>query len=209
MLHLIEKWKAALEEGKYIGVLFIDFKKAFDSISHETLDLKLQACGVSGHLHRLIMSYLKSREQYVEINCKRSDHHKVKHGVPQGSLLGPRLFNIDVFDLPEVPSKGELEMIADDTEHYVIGNTVDEIAVIIEDVLHEVNEWCKQNCLTIHPDKTEVMIISRGPIIGPLKPIKLKDHIVRYVSELRVFSHNGGQQTQMEQSYKKGIIQLK
>ena len=56
MLHLIEKWKAALEEGKCIGVLFIDFKKAFDSISHETLDLKLQACGVSGHLHRLIMS---------------------------------------------------------------------------------------------------------------------------------------------------------
>ena len=74
-------------------------------------------------------------------------------------------------------------MFADDTEHYVIGNTVDEIAVIIEDVLHEVNEWCKQNCLTIHPDKTEVMIISRGPIIGPLKPIKLKDHTVRYVSE--------------------------
>ena len=58
MLHLTEKWKAALEEGKYIGVLFINFKKAFDSISHETLDLKLQACGVSGHLHRLIMSYL-------------------------------------------------------------------------------------------------------------------------------------------------------
>ena len=103
--------------------------------------------------------------------------------MPQGSLLGPRLFNIHVFDLPEVPSKGELEMFADDTEHYVIGNTVDEIAVIIEDVLHEVNEWCKQNCLTIHPDKTEVMIISRGPIIGPLKPIKLKDRIVRYVSE--------------------------
>ena len=78
MPHLTEKWKAALEEGKYIGVLFIDFKKAFDSISHETLDLKLQACGVSEHLHRLITSYLQSREQYVEINGKRSDHHKVK-----------------------------------------------------------------------------------------------------------------------------------
>ena len=60
---------------------------------------------------------------------------------------------------------------------------MDEISVIIEDVLHEVNEWCKQNCLTIHPDKTKVMIISRGPIIGPLKSIKIKDHIMRYVSE--------------------------
>ena len=95
----------------------------FDSISHETLDLKLQPCGVTGHLHRLIMSYLQNREQYIEINGKWSDNHKVKYGVPQGSLLGPRLFNIPVFDLPEVPSKGELEMFADDTEHYVTGNT--------------------------------------------------------------------------------------
>ena len=97
-------------------------------------------------------------------------------------------------------------MFADDTEHYVIGNTVDEISVIIEDVLHEVDEWCKQNCLTIHPDNTEVMIISRGPIISPLKPIKLKDHIVKMCFGMRVFRNDGGQPTQMEQSYRKGII---
>ena len=82
------------------------------------------------------MSYLQNREQYVKINGKRSDNHKVKYGVTQGSLLGSHLFNIYVFDLPEVPSKGELEMFPDHTEHYAIGNTVDEISVIIEDVLH-------------------------------------------------------------------------
>eukprot|EP00794_Sanderia_malayensis_P016459 gene16459-18091_t len=60
MLHLTEQWKAALDEGKYIGVLFIDFKKAFDSISHETLALKLQACGASSHLHKLIMRLIIS-----------------------------------------------------------------------------------------------------------------------------------------------------
>ena len=81
MLHLTEKWKAALEEGKYVGALFIDFKKVFDFVRHETLDLKLQACGVSGHLHRLIMSYLQNREQYVEINGKWSNHDIVKYGV--------------------------------------------------------------------------------------------------------------------------------
>eukprot|EP00794_Sanderia_malayensis_P014433 gene14433-15937_t len=183
MLHYTEKWKAGLDEGKYIGVLFTDFKKAFDSISHETLALKLQACGVSSHLHKLIMSYLENREQYVEINGKRSERQEVKYGVPQGSLLGPRLFNIQVFDLPEVPNEGELEMFADNTEHYVIGNSADEISVIIEGVLQEINEWCKQNCLTVHPDKTEVMIISRKTIVGPLRPIKLEDHIVKYVTE--------------------------
>ena len=113
MLHLSEKWKATLEEGKYVVVLFIDFKKAFDSIRHKTSDLKLQAYGVSGHIHRLITSYLQNREQYIEINGKRSD--KVKYGVPQRSLLGPRLFKIHVFDLSEIPSKGEQGMFADDT----------------------------------------------------------------------------------------------
>ena len=57
-------------------------------------------------LYYIVELLLQSREQYVEINGKRSDHHKVKYGVPQGSLLDLRLFNIHVFDLPEVPSKG-------------------------------------------------------------------------------------------------------
>ena len=118
--------------------------------------------------------------------------------MPQGYLQGPRLFNIHVFDLPEVPSKGELEMFADDTEHYVIGNTVVENSVIIEDVLHEVNEWCKQNCLTIHPDKTEVMIISRGPITRSSETYQVKRSHSKIYFGIRTFRNDGGQQTQME-----------
>eukprot|EP00794_Sanderia_malayensis_P001852 gene1852-2086_t len=208
MLHLTEKWKAALDEGKYIGVLFIDFKKAFDSISHETIALKLQACGVSSHLHKLIMSYLGNREQYVEINRKRSERHEVKYGVPQGSLLGPRLFNIQVFDLPEVPSEGELEMFANNTEHYVIGNSADEISVSIEEVLQGINEWCKQNCLTIHPDKTEVMMISRKKIVGPLRPIKLQNHIVKYVAESKCLGMTVDNRLSWKNHIKKASVNL-
>ena len=160
MLHLTETWKNALDQGKIIGVLFINFKKAFDLVCHQTLALKLQACGISGNLHKLLTSYLQNRKQFVEINGKSSDLCEVKYGVPQGSLLGPRLFGIQVADLLEVPSEGGLEMCADDTEYYYIGNSVDEVTLIIQKSLDEVNEWCMKNFLSIHPDKMEVMIIS-------------------------------------------------
>ena len=103
--------------------------------------------------------------------------------MPQGLLLGPRLFGIQVADLPEVPSEGVLEMFADDTEYYYIGNSVDEITLIIQKSLNEINEWCMKNFLSIHPDKMEVMIISSRNIVGPFEPIRLEDHIVKFVTE--------------------------
>ena len=147
MLHLTETWKNAINQGEIIGVLFIDFKKAFDLVCHQTLALKLQACGISGNLHKLLMSYLQNRKQFVEINGKSSDSCEVKYGVPQGSLLGPRLFGIQVADLPEVPSEGVLEMFANDTEYYYTGNSVDEVTLIIQKSFNKINEWCMKNLI--------------------------------------------------------------
>eukprot|EP00794_Sanderia_malayensis_P016460 gene16460-18092_t len=99
-------------------------------------------------------------------------------------------------------------MFADDTEHYVIGNSADEISVIIEGVLQEINEWCKQNCLTIHPDKTKVMIISRKTIVGSLRPIKLEDHIVKYVAESKCLGMTGDNWLSWKNHIKKASVNL-
>ena len=145
--------------------------------------MKLQACGIGGNLHKLLTSYLQNRKQFVEINGKSSDSCEVKYGVPQGSLLDPRLYGIQAADLPEVPSEGVLEMFADDTEYYYIGNSLDEITLIIQKSLNETNEWCMKNFLSIHRDKTEVIIISSRNIVGTFQPIRLEDHIVKFVTE--------------------------
>lgn len=100
MLHLTEGWRQGLDRNRIVGVLFIDFKKAFDSICHKTMALKLQACGISGNVYNLIVDYLSGRKQFVEIEGQRSSEAEVKFGVPQGSVLGPRLFSIYVNDLP-------------------------------------------------------------------------------------------------------------
>ena len=65
------------------------------------------------------------------LNGQSSDRMEVNYGVPQGSLLGPRLFAVQVNDLPNVPSKGTLEMFADDTEYYCVGKTVDEVMSLL------------------------------------------------------------------------------
>ena len=116
----------------------------------------------------------------MEIEGQRSIEAEVRFGVPQGSLLGPRLFSIYVNDLPEVPSCGNLEMFADDTTSYCSGDSVDGVCVKIQSSLEEIAKWCNRNCLTIHPDKTEVMLLTRINFIGPLRPIKLGDNVINF-----------------------------
>ena len=115
VIYLTETWKKCLGEGFTIGVLFIDFRKAFDTVDYTILEKKLQAGGFYGDFNQLLMSYLTDITQYVEINGEKSSLRSMKIGVPQGSLLGPRLFALYVNDLPSTVSIGQIHMYADDT----------------------------------------------------------------------------------------------
>jgi len=112
---MTEKWKLAMDKGLTVGAIFIDFQKAFDTVSHEVLSIKLNAVGIPGPLHLWIMNYLSNRYQYTEVNNRRSAFLPIKLGVPQGSLLGPRLFTIYTNDLPDHVKDGFILMYADDT----------------------------------------------------------------------------------------------
>ena len=78
LLHMIEKWYLALDDGKSIDVLFIDYQKAFDSVSHDILRIKLSACGISGLLYEYIRSYLRQRSQYTVLNGVKSESKSVR-----------------------------------------------------------------------------------------------------------------------------------
>ena len=96
LLYITELWKMNLDKKNVIGAIFIDFRKAFDSVDHTILNYKMDASGLYGNLKKWLQSYLTNRQQFVEINGKKSGLHIVPYGVPQGSLLGPRLFSIYV-----------------------------------------------------------------------------------------------------------------
>ena len=141
-----------------VGVVFIDFKKAFDTVPHEVLSYRLQAVGITGNLHQWIMDYLSERTQYTEINGSRFETAHIKCGVLQGSQLGQCLYSIDVNEFSESVDAGDLSMFADDTNVYCIGTSVEEVVDKFNLILEQVHTWCKENKLTVHPRKCEAML---------------------------------------------------
>ena len=107
-----------------VAVAFIDFKKAFDSVSHAILETKLERdFGISGLLLDWLKSYLKERQQYTAVNGSTSEMTPISFGIPQGSVLGPTLFTLFTNDLPSSVSSGSVYMFADDTTVYYISDT--------------------------------------------------------------------------------------
>lgn len=93
---------------------------------------------------------------------------EVKYGVPQGSLLRPRLFSIYVNDFPDCITQGELHLYADDTTAFVIGDNPDDVTIKLNCLFEEICTFCRLNKLTLHSGKSEVMIIQRDQFVGPL-----------------------------------------
>ena len=136
-MYLTETWKKAIDDGYKVGVLFVDFKKAFDTVDHVILKSKLSDLGVSGVFQEWIASYLHERSQYVNVNGARSKLRQIAIGFPQGSLLGPRLFAIYVNDLPNSSEIGCIHMFADDTTIYNIGKEVEETMDALNHILND------------------------------------------------------------------------
>ena len=99
LIVMVEKFKESRDKGEEFGAFFTDVSKAFDWIDHKLLITKLSLYGVTPKSLNLIFSYLSSRAQGVRINSSYSRKSDIKNGVPQGSVLGPLLLNIDPIDL--------------------------------------------------------------------------------------------------------------
>ena len=114
------------------------------------------------------MNYFFDRYQYTEINNKRSALLPFKFRVPQGSLLGPRLYTIYTNDLPNQVKDGLAVMYADDTTLYTVGSSIDQVISSLNVIMSQISKWSSLNKLTIHPSKTEAMILAKQQFIGPL-----------------------------------------
>ena len=101
-------------------------------------------------------------------------------GVPQGSLLGPRLFKLYVNDLPAIETAGNIHMFADDATIYCIGNEVETIVDALNSILEDLHMWFQRNNLTLHESKTTTMLISGTPFIGPMRDITYGESSIQF-----------------------------
>lgn len=158
--NVINEWKVGLEKGETTVAIFLDFKRAFETIEPYILIEKLRNYGIGALALKWFDSYLSNRKQCVRINGTISNVIENKLGVPQGSILGPLLFIIYINEFSNILKSCKLQMFADDTLVYLTDKNIESKVDIINSELEILYNVINQNKLKLNIDKTKMMIIT-------------------------------------------------
>ena len=164
LLAMLEKWKNAVDKGKVFGALLTDLSKAFDCLPHELIIAKLNAYGFNLPALKLMHSYLSHRKQRTKVNHAYSSWEEILFGVPQGSILGPILFNIFLSDLFLVISDTDFSSYADDNTLYDSGNSIDEVISSLQESAEKLFQWFSHNQMKGNTDKCHLIVSTDKPI---------------------------------------------
>ena len=164
-----------MDDGRYTANIFIDLKKAFDTVDHDILLAKLRKYGVENLEHSWLTSYLSNRKQFCKINGICSKTKDIHCGVPQGSCLGPPLFLIYINDLPFALKKGKVTMYADDTSISYSSSSLVDIEQTLNSELNDLKLWMQGNKLSLNVLKSQTMVVGSKPKIKKITD-KIVDH---------------------------------
>ena len=177
---MIEKWKLSLDNSGYAAAVFMDLSKAFDTLNHELLIAKLEAYGFERQALAIILNYLTDRWQRTKVNSSFNTWSELLTGVPQGSVLGPLLFNLYINDLFLQISKTHACNFADDT-------SLNSFDVNLEDVLRNLEYdtlsfiiWFEINFMKLNQDKCHFLT---GANTNELLWLKVGDAMIWESSE--------------------------
>ena len=146
-----------INSNQYTDLVFLDLRKAFDSVNHDILLLKLDHYGIRGSTNQLIKSFL-SRKQFVSIRGAKSKLLQNNYGVPQGSILCPLLFLLYINDMPQAVN-GMSILFPDDTCLIFTAPNLASLTTIMNKELQNLSIWFDSNKLTVNPSKSNFLII--------------------------------------------------
>ena len=157
---MIETWRKYLDENKIVGATLMDLSKAFDCLPHDLLVVKLEAYGFDNKVLKLMLFYLSGRKQCVKIRNSFSLLKLILSGIPQGSILGPILFNIFINDI--------FFLLGSDLHNFADDNTITAVAETIQGLINspEVKtsnaiKWMKDNDMIANPDKFKAIMLTK------------------------------------------------
>lgn len=156
LIKCLHDWCSSLDVSVPVDCIYLDLKKAFDSVDHEILLTKLSKLNLSVYLLNWIRSWLYNRTQFIRYNNSDSRTINVPSGVPQGSILGPLLFVIFINDLPNIVKHSQIMLFADDCKLYRKISSINDHFLLVSD-LYNVSQWCKRNRLSVNLSKCAVM----------------------------------------------------
>ena len=185
LIALIDKIMSVLNEGDYVLGVFLDLSKAFDTVDHNILLMKLYKYGIRGVAYDWIKNYLEERMQYLSFNKHASSTMDIKCGVPQGSILGQLLFLIYVNDLSSVSSILFTLLFANDTNVFVTGKNLSTLFTTMNSELFKLSEWMNINKLSHNVKKTNYMLFcTKNPSVI-LNDIALNCEIIEKVEHFK------------------------
>ena len=160
LLYLTDYLRREIDLGKLCGMVLLDLQKAFDTVDHQILLIKLKALGFNSMACNWIRSYLTERHQRVDINCTLSEAREITCGVPQGSVLGPLLFLLYINDMKSV-CNCNLFLYADDSALVFSNKDIKVIENHLSDELQNIREWLIENKLSLHLGLKFLWVVSR------------------------------------------------
>ena len=158
-----------MDAGHFVGAVFLDLKRAFDTVCHPILINKLHIFGVGGLELDWFTSYLSNRKQNTKVGTATSDLASVNFGVPQGSILVPLLFTLYINSLHSIVSNCKVNLYADDTALVCAGKSVADIGEKLTADMGKVEVWMEESRLTLNASKTKAMLSNL--ILSSAKPL--------------------------------------
>ena len=161
LLRLIEEWRTCLDDNNIAGGTLMDLSKVFDCLPHDLLTAKLEAYGPGKEPLLLLTSCLKNWKQSVKIKGIRSLFQLIKSGVPQGSILGPILFNIFINDLRYL-LQNNLHSFADDNTISSVSGTLSGLMKSLTSKSGLATDLFTTNFMIVNPDKFKAIILTKS-----------------------------------------------
>ena len=186
LLESINDWTIAIKNKQSVIVAYIDYSKAFDTVSHTKLLSKLTAYGISGRLLSWIAGFLSNRTQQTRVGSTLSNVASLVSGVVQGSVIGPLLFLLFINDVVDLftDNRCACKLYADDLKIYTNIELSDGVSVL-QSKLDELNKWSKQWQLSISHKKTNIMLMSLHNTTSNDMQFYIGDNAVHMVGEVK------------------------